>query len=254
MPESSSQEMDRPWYFWVDEKRRHNLFKILEELSEVQSRLNPQFILIGALALLIRGVLHYMVQWDIDLLFPNEEILSDFIAMEKSRGLRIVHYDEHLMRGKGIASLHTAWSFDRTWFNVDYILKPDIFVFYRSTLLDEGPYEEYVNYEGLSYRFGFFVAHPWDVFIEKVLSPRFQRELRSRDSMSVDIRHAVTMLQREKANEKFWQTVCAKIVQLRKTSVFKDNLFRLLSSLPELGYASVEVPEYLRERIRNFCV
>jgi len=252
MAKPSSHEINTPWYFWVDEKRRHNLLRVLEELSRVQNKPNPQFILIGALALLIRGILQYMVQWDIDLLFRNEEALSGFIAVEKSRDARIVHYDEHLMKGVEIASLHTAWSFDGTWFNVDYILKARTFQLYHSTVCNEGPFEECVNYEGSNYRLNLFMAHPWDIFIEKILSPRFQRELESRDWMSVDIRHVVTMLERDKGNDDFWQTTQAKIEHLGKKSVFKSHLLALLSSLPELGYRSVDMPEGLHERIRNF--
>jgi hypothetical protein len=252
MVDSSFHENPKPWYFWVDEKRRHNLFQVLKELSGIQRKPDPQFILIGALALLIRGVLQYMVQWDADLLFRNEEALSSFVALEKSRGLRIVHYDEHLMRGKEIASLHTAWSFDGTWFNVDYILKPKTFELYHSTACNEGPFEQCVNYQGSSYGLDLFMAHPWDIFIEKVLSPRFQRELENRDWMSVDIRHVVTILEREKGNDDFWQTAHTKIGLLGKKPVFKSRLLGLVSSLPELGYGSVDMPERLHERIRDF--
>lgn len=252
MTESSLEKQKKPWYFWVDEKRRRNLLKILEELGRLQNKVDPEFILIGAMSLLIRGMLHYTVQWDIDLLFRNEDTLSLFIAEKKSKDLRIVHYDNEIMRGKDISSIHTAWSFDKTWFNLDYILKPKSFEFYYSTLSREGPYQQCVDYEGKVYKINLFIAHPWDVFIEKLLSPRFQYELEKRDSMSVDIRHAIAIFEREKSNEKFWQMVGAKVRKLRKKRTFKKNLLELLHSLSELGYISVEVPDYVYGRIRNF--
>jgi hypothetical protein len=243
--------MKNEWFFWVDERRRHNLFRILEELSVLHSRREGQFILIGALSLLIRGMLRYVVQWDMDLLFRSEDALNQFVSTEKSEGLRIVNYDEQLMRGESIASLHTAWSFDETWFNVDYILKPDMFAFYHSSLAEEGTYERKLDYEGVSYHFNLLVAHPWDVFIEKLLSVRLRRELEARDSMSVDVRHALRLFEVEKSKEEFWNFVSGRVDTLGKKSVLKENLLELLSSRAELGYASVEVPDHIYRRLRT---
>lgn len=251
MVDLPTSESVRPWYYWVDEKRRHNLFKILVELSHLQQQTPPQFILIGALALLIHGKLHYMVQWDIDLLFRDEKSLSDFIDREKSKSLRIVHYDDGLMRSAHIASLHTAWSFDRTWFNVDYILKSETFKPYSSTIVGEGPHEERLVYESKEYRFSIFMAHPWDILIEKILSPRLARELDNRDSMSVDIRHAVMILKQESANADFWNALRRRTDEREKRETVKKTLLVLLSHLPELGYADVNLGEAVEKRIRD---
>ncbi len=251
MVDLSTSESVRPWYYWVDEKRRHNLFKILVELSRFQHGTPPQFILIGALALLIRGKLHYMVQWDIDLLFRDERSLLDFIEREKSKSLRIVHYDDGLMRSAHIASLHTAWSFDRTWFNVDYILKPETFRSYSSTIAGEGPYEERLTYESKAYHFNLFMAHPWDILVEKVLSPRLARELENRDSMSVDIRHAVMILKQDGGKPDFWSTLRRRTDEMAKRESVKKTLLLLVAHLPELGYADVNLGEAVVSRIRD---
>ena len=250
MVESSPEKSGRPWYSWVDEQRRGNLLSILVELTRLQER-DPQFILIGALSLLIRGILHYMVLWDLDLLFRNEKALHDFVDTEKSPGLRIIHYDEDLMRGRDITSLHTAWSFDRTWFNVDYILKSKMFDFYYSTVRKDGPYEGHAEHGGKAFRFTLFMAHPWDVFIEKILSPRFHRELEAKDTMSVDIRHAVRIFEYEKDNQEFWKTLAGRVARLNKRDAFRRNLLRLLSSLPELGFGSVNVDTHVIQRISD---
>jgi hypothetical protein len=251
MADPSSPEHVRPWYFWVDEKRRHNLLKVLAELSKLQHEKPPQFILIGALALLIRGKLHYMVQWDIDLLFRDEEKLLEFIDTEKSKSLRIVHYDDGLMRSEHIASLHTAWSFDRTWFNVDYILKPETFEMYLSTIEDEMPWEERLTHGSKEYHFSLYLAHPWDILVEKVLSPRLARELENADSMSVDIRHALTILEQEKENAHFWETLGRRTDQMAKKEPLKKTLLKLLSRLPDLGYTDVDLGDAVLRKIRD---
>jgi len=243
--------MKNEWFLWVDEKRRRNLFRILEELSVLHRRRVDQFILIGALSLLIRGILRYVVQWDMDLLFRNEDALNGFVAAEKSQELRIVHYDEQLMRGESIASLHTAWSFDRTWFNVDYILKPGMFEFYSSSLAEVGTYDQKVDYENVSYHFSLPVACPWDIFIEKLLSARLRRDLEAGECMSVDIRHVMRLFELEKSNEQFWGFIGSRTERLGKKGMLKDNLLELLLSRSKLGYTSVEVPDHVYRRLRD---
>jgi len=239
---------DKRWYLYVDEKRRHNLLRILAEISRRQSKTDPYFILIGALSLLIRGLLDYTVFWDVDLLFKDRLSLEGFSKMEKSPGLRIVHYDDELQEGKEITSLHTLWSFDKTWFNVDYILRPPFFEFHYSIVDTESPYSEEVTIDGRHYSIHLIAAHPWNIFVEKLLSPRLESEVSLQGSFPVDARHLLIILQADSNNHQFWTHIAEAAARLGKTEIIKRTLFRLLASAKAFGY-DIELTDSIMKKI-----
>lgn len=232
--------MSHDWLTYVNERRRHNLLCILEELSKLQRPDNLNFIIIGALPLLMNGYLRYAVLWDIDLLFKDKQRLREFIAIPKSPILRIINYDENLMISKGIASLHTAWAFDKTWFNVDYILKKNIFEFFGSNR-DLEPYKQTITLEKKKFHIHINCAHPWDIIVEKVLSPRTKKELDLKIDMSIDIRHILSVYNREKENTFFWNHVLNRAAYIHQRGKFKKMFIHILSLTPDLGYQEVEM-------------
>lgn len=189
------------------------------------------------MSLLMQGYLKYTAWWDLDLLFRDEKSLYDFIDLPKSPDLRIVHYDEALMVGRSIRSFHTAWSFDRGWFNVDYLLRDNFFHHHYTTLKKRGPLRGRVELgDGREIHWFLFLAHPWDVFVEKLITSRFSGELDRRDSMGVDLRHIMIILNGNFGNPVFWKHTAAKASQLRNKGLFKKNLTELASNISELGY------------------
>jgi hypothetical protein len=232
--------MSRDWLTYVNERRRQNLLHILEELSRLQNSDNLNFIIIGALPLLMEGYLRYAVLWDIDLLFRDKQRLGEFIALPKSPTLRIINYDEDLMVSKSIASFHTAWAFDKAWFNVDYILKKNIFEFFRSNRELE-PYKQTITLAGKNFHIHINCAHPWDIIVEKALSPRTEKELDLKIDMSVDIRHILSVYNKEKENIHFWNHVLDRAAYLHKRERFKEMFLNILSLAPDLGYQEVDV-------------
>ncbi len=232
--------MSHDWLTYVNERRRQNLLHILEELSRLQNSDNLNFIIIGALPLLIAGYLRYAVLWDIDLLFRDKKRLGEFMAVPKSPTLKIINYDEDLMVSESIASFHTAWTFNKTWFNVDYILKKNIFEFFSSNRELE-PYKQTITLENKNFHIHVNCAHPWDIIVEKVLSPRTEKELDLKIDMSVDIRHILSVYNKEKENIRFWNTVLDRAAYLHKRKRFKEIFLNILSLAPNLGYQEVEV-------------
>ncbi|MFQ5870469.1 MAG: hypothetical protein ACE5JC_11255 [Candidatus Zixiibacteriota bacterium] len=243
------QAAETPWYEHVIPRERHNLLNILVELSHLFEQKGESFIIIGAFSLLIRGVLTYTVLWDLDLLFKDRESMDKFIEAPKSPEVEIEHLDEELMVGKTISSLHTAWRFTGNWFNVDYILLPGDFDFYRSNPEEEITLKSKVTFEGKSYRLSLPVATPWDVIVKKLLSPRLERELESRDSLSMDVRHVFHLLLKFGEEPTFWRMVVEKANYLGQFQKVKTNLLRLLSSKEEVGYGEFNLGENLSELI-----
>ncbi len=239
------QVAETPWYEHVIPRGRHNLLNILVELSRLFEQKGESFIIIGAFSLLIRGVLTYTVLWDLDLLFKDRESMDKFIEAPKSPEVEIEHLDEELMVGKTISSLHTAWRFTANWFNVDYILLPGDFDFYRANPEEEITLKSEVTFEGKSYRLNLPVATPWDMIVKKLLSPRFERELESRDSLSVDVRHVFHLLSKYGDAPAFWERVAKKAAYLKQSHQVKGNLLRFFSLKDEIGYGQMNLDENL---------
>ncbi|MEO0094331.1 MAG: hypothetical protein ABIL66_00355 [candidate division WOR-3 bacterium] len=239
------------WLNYVDEKRRLNFIKVLVEISKLQDKNDLNFILIGALTLLMQGYLKYTAFWDIDLLFKDARRLKEFINKPKSPGLQIVNYDDELMISEKITSFHTAWSFTKTWFNVDYILREGIFEFYTENIKQMKPYTTLVELKEGKFPIELYIAHAYDIFVEKVLSPRLEKDIDLKVDMSVDLRHIYIIYSKELMNENFWEYVQQKIKRLNREKEFKDKLLTILRLAPEVGYQDVEIPEFILKILQN---
>ncbi len=235
------QVMDVSWLKFVDQKRRKNLIAILQELSKYQQKDDLNFIIIGALPLLMLDYLNWIVCWDIDLLFKDKERLREFMNRPKAPDLKIVSYDDDLMTTENITSFHTAWSFDKNWFNVDYILREPVFKFYTSDTMEYQPFTQSFKFENESFNISLYLAHPWDIFIEKVISPRAEKEIDLKIDLSVDIRHIFAIYLKEKENIEFWQHILKKIKAFNCETQFKGQLVKLFAIKGEIGYGDIEI-------------
>lgn len=229
------------WLKFVDEKRQKNLVNILKELSSLQDKRDLNFIIIGALPLLISSYLKYIVYWDIDLLFKDKNKLKKFINNPKSVSLRIVNYDEDLMINENITSLHTAWTFTNNWFNVDYILRKGIFEFYTENIQKVKPYIETIKFNGEDFSLSLYLAHPWDIIVEKILSPRTEKDIELKVDMSIDIKHIFSVYNQESANPDFWDYILAKAKRFQKENELKRKFLKLLKIAKELGYDNIAI-------------
>lgn len=242
--------MNQTWLDYVSEKRRKTLLSILQELSHLQQKDELNFIIIGALPLLINGYLHYRVYWDVDLLFKDTSTLGAFTVKPKSRGLRIVNYDETLIQNKNIASQHTAWSFNKTWVNVDYIVKDrKHFEFYCADKSALNLYQTSFRLNNKVYSITLYLANPWDIMIDKLLSPRTAQDIKLKVALSVDIRHILAIYTRDKDNEHFWHYLFEKTQKIGCQKLIKEYLIKVLIIAPELGYECIAIPPILRDQI-----
>ncbi len=230
------------WLNFIDEKRRVNFVKVVAEISQLQDKKDLNFIIIGALSLLMQGYLKYTAYWDIDLLFRNAQRLKEFINHPKPQNLRIINYDDELMISEKITSFHTAWSFTKTWFNVDYILREGVFEFYTENLSNLKPYTTIVELKDGKFPIDLYLAHPWDLFVEKVLSPRVVKDIELKVDMSVDIRHIYIIYNQEYEKQDFWEHIIKKIKRINKEIEFKTKLFTILNLSEELGYGQIIIP------------
>ncbi len=242
--------MEREWLQYVDAKRRRNLLMVFQELSKAQDKNNPNFIIIGAIPLLVRGYLPYVVQWDVDLLFRDSNHLRGFVDKPKAPGLKVVNYDDDFMTSENITSFHTAWSFYKSWFNVDYILKGNLFDFYASNVNDLEIYRDTIKLDNESFEISLFLAHPWDIFLEKATSPRTEREIELKIDMSVDIRHIFLIYQKEKERAEFWDRIVTKARRFQLERQFKRNLLRIFELKDELGYGDMPTSPFAMEQLR----
>ncbi|MGB3341997.1 MAG: DUF6036 family nucleotidyltransferase [bacterium] len=238
------------WLDHIDEKRRENLLQILEELSKLQNRDDLNFIIIGALSLLFNNYLKYKVYWDIDMLFKDKNQFTSFIEKPKSKSLKIVNLDDTLMIDKNISSYHTVWAFDHIWFNVDYILRQGFFEYYAHTITQLKPYKERIPFGNNCYEIELYIAHPWDIIVEKVFSPRTARDLELKVDTSVDLRHIVAVYVKEKNNHDFWKHAFEKAKLLQGEVAFKTKFLRILDELTDFGYGDIEVSAKSREILR----
>jgi hypothetical protein len=243
--------MPADWLVYVNEPRRRNLLHILHELSNLQNPEQLNFIIIGALPLLMRGYLRYAALWDIDLLFKDEKTLRAFTALPKSPMLTIVNYDDQLMSDEGIASLHTAWSFNKTWFNVDYLVRDGIFRFYTDAPHKPHLYSETIRLGAETFDVDLITAHPWDIVIDKLVSPRTEKAFDLRIDMSVDIRHLITIYRQEKNNPQFWSYIIQRAHSMQGGSRVPGNFLRLFSLAHELGYTDLDVPSHILDMMRS---
>lgn len=239
------------WLNYVTEKTRLSLVSVLHELSHLQDNRELNFIVIGALPLLIRGYLKYRVCWDVDILFKNSERLQQFMESPKTPMARIVNYDDDLMISENITSFHTAWTFDHTWFNVDYILRKNYFEYYTRDKTNITYYKQSVTLNDRVYNIHLYVAHPWDIIAEKIISPRMENELKLKIDLSVDIRHILAVYQQEKNNTQFWKYLFQTAHYFDKEVECKKIFLNLLSIAHELGYTTIEISPFSLDILRH---
>jgi hypothetical protein len=232
-----SPEID--WLKYINENRKADFLETLNALSSLINRRDPTFILIGAFSLLLRRTLFRRSLWDIDLLFRDEGSLREFKAEAESTGARIVHYDDELVVQKGISSIHTAWRFQKAWVNVDYILRDPYYEFYAKGLSGKVPFSERVNHAGKEYDVTLYVAHPWDVFVDKMLSPRFKKELESKNFMGVDVRHVFLLLRRFGESPELWDYVRERLDGTVNQERFMLTLRDVLQVVPEIAIEGI---------------
>ncbi|UCG31204.1 MAG: hypothetical protein JSV53_04805 [candidate division WOR-3 bacterium] len=225
------------------------MLHVLVELSRIQNRKSPDFLIIGALPLLMYGYLRYTALWDIDLLFRNSTELQEFAKRSKSPTIRIVDYDDMLMVSESITSYHTAWTSDKNWLNVDYILRRDLFEFHADKLTNSTSFNERIAWNGSNYDISLFLAHPWDIIASKVLSPRTTRDISLRVDTSIDIRHIFAVYKVEKDNMNFWRHVVSRGSWFCPKDVFRKKFLELLRVAHELGYENLEISPLAMEML-----
>ena len=243
--------MKPEWLDFVDARRRKSLLAILVELSRLQRKEDVNFVLIGALPLLLCGYLRYTALWDIDLLFSNKDELGEFTTRPKSKRLRIVDYDDVMMVSENIASFHSAWTFDKNWFNVDYILQDDLFEFFTTDLTKSNPFHQMVLWQEIQFEIVLYQAHPWDIIVTKIISPRAIRDLSLRVDMSIDIRHIFATYESEKDNPLFWQHIMSRAQFFCPLPVFKHRFLELLMAAHELGYEDLEISSNALQELKE---
>jgi hypothetical protein len=235
------------WLGHVEPSVQHNILLVLQTLSRLQDHNDPLFIIIGALPLLIRGYLHYRAFWDVDLLFPHRSTIGQFIAQPKGPSVKIIHYDDNIVNNNNISSLHTAWRFTKVWTNVDYIYRPNLYTYYTNTSADLRRFMSTFSIDNKTYTIDLSMAYPWDIFIEKVLSPRTKRDVELLVDMSVDLKHIFAIYTAEQNNKRFYEYILNKVTQLTSTQTFTALLNRILCTAPRLGYNNISISQTARD-------
>jgi hypothetical protein len=92
-----------------------------------------------------------------------------------------------------------------------------------------------------NFQIDLYIAHTWDIIVEKIFSPRTERDIQLKIDASVDIRHIFVVYDREKDNTEFWVSVLKKAKLLGGKKEFKAKLLNILLSAEELGYRDLEI-------------
>ncbi len=237
----SAISFSRDWPKFVTEKRRLALLQILDEISRL-FRLNaPPFILVGACSLLIRGCLQYKAWWDVDLLFASLDDLGCFHKLPKNDKIQIFPVDKKPVNYEYLSSMQSMWGVQNIWYRVDYIFKDNYYHFHSHVPENSNLYDFKTKDNHKSHHFTMFIAHPWNIFIEKLLSPRFEFEFKSRDGFSIDIRHLFILFEKYKEDSDFWVYLSRKSSDFGQLGKVKTNLKSLLDEREQLGYGSIEI-------------
>lgn len=239
------------WSSHVAAKYRLNMLLVLEELSRLRS-LQDNFALVGGLSLLMRGKLHHQVMWDIDLLFKDKFSIFKFIALPKSSMFDVISMDDQFCDSETIVSFHTAWGFQARWINVDYISRANWYYFHRTSIEREGDFEETIEQEGRQIKIKLPVAHPWDMFIEKVLSPRLENDLRYFNDFSYDLRHVFILLEQEQKKSQFWIYIRRKSEEYSRLSELKERLLYIFDQRERVGYGHIAIEDSVVRRIKRW--
>ncbi len=231
------------WFQFVAESRRKAMLEILQEISRLFRTQRIPFLLIGAASLLIRGCLNYKAWWDLDLLFRSPGDIQTFHRFPKRQLLQIFPLDEQLIDYGYLSSQQTMWGVYNIWYRVDYIYHSNFYQFHLQTPGDDLIYRDQIHWQGETYSLFLPVAHPWNIFIDKLLSSRLEYELQETDGYSIDIRHLFILLERYHRHPDFWRYLARKLALLPGKEKFKTNLKHLWQKKEPLGYQQFDLTE-----------
>jgi hypothetical protein len=229
------------WLHCVASNQRAELLSCLQELSRLQEKARPSFIVIGGAALLLQGVSQRLQWWDIDLMFRDQVALFDFLRVEKHPQLRMQFIAEGASQRSGLHFVHTSWRFHRRWTNVDCIVREGYFEFYLASAQATGAFSQSLDVNGQTYFLHLLIGHPWDVIIDKLTLERFEASLEIFDSLNKDLPHIWDVLKQSGNDPAFYAHVARQAGKLGKSDVLRDNLLALLQCAKELAYDTNEI-------------
>jgi hypothetical protein len=137
------------------------------------------------------------------------------------------------------------------WINVDYMHRPQVYDFHRGAFERNGPLVQEIRLDGEIYNIHMAVAHPWDILIEKLLSPRFEAEVERGDGMHPDIKQVFLLLRSEGGQEGFWSYMTEKGKMLASVERIEKNLAGVIERREVLGYGGFELPDLMYEKVRG---
>jgi len=240
-----------PWYCYIQARYRLPMLLILEELSRLRE-LQDNFVLVGGLSLLMWGRLKHQVLWDVDLLFRDKFSIFKFLALAKDPKFDVVSMDEDFSDSETIVSFHTSWGFQARWVNVDYLTRSKWYYFHKDTIDQRGDFEEEVELEGRKIHIKLPVAYPWDLFIEKSLSPRLEQDLSTSNDLSYDLRHVFILFEQERENPEFWSYIRKKTERFDRLSELKERLLSIFQQRERIGYGHVEIEDSIARLISDW--
>ena len=241
----------KEWHQYVAENRRRAMLEILQEISRLYRLHRLPFILIGAASLLIRGCLRYTAWWDLDLLFQSPRHIETFRQIPKRQHIQIFPIDEKLVDYGYLSSLQTMWGVYNIWYRVDYIFHNQLYEFHSLSPEESNLYQDTIHWRGEKYQLFLPVAHPWNIFIDKLLSSRLEYELQKGDAYSIDIRHLFILLDLYHREPDFWDYLSRKLSSPPQKEKFKHNLQLLLQKKDDLGYRELDLKDQNLQFLRK---
>lgn len=231
----------KPWHSYLANNQRAEFLSCLQELSRLQEKSQPAFLLIGGAALLLQGVSQHLQWWDIDLIFRDKVALFDFLRAEKHPQLRIQFMEEGTSQRSGLHFVHTSWCFYGRWTNVDCIAREGYFDFYLATARAEGPFSRSIDESGQTYHLDLLIGHPWDVIIDKLTLERFEASLETMSSLNKDLPHIWDVLRKTGDDPAFYAHVTKQTERLGNLRFLRENVLTLWRCAAELGYPTEEI-------------
>ncbi len=243
------------WHEYINHKVRQTYLAVLNRIS----RTEVPAVVVGSGALLARCYYQKNYWWDIDILFPDVESLESFSTdMRNAENLNIEFVDEELQKIPELYSLHTLWSYKNRqgiksgWVNVDMIVRRDYdwYSFHSRMLEKQGRFVEEVECGGETFPLNLSMAHPWGIFIEKILSPRLMKELATEDNYSYDARDIFTILEKDGKRPDF-KRVLLEVLHNRliDPGLFRERFTQIIYRKNWLGYGYQHIPKDLLESL-----
>jgi len=214
---------------WLEQIPQHYRRGLVSALADVSRFVDSDFIIIGALPLLILGIIDYQAVWDIDLLFENQGDVDSFTRKFKYDSMI---YDKPMI-GSSITTLRAAFKSCGVWFNIDLIVKDQVCyqIFSRSAKI----YSNLIEYNG-PFQMMLPLADPVSILADKLTSPRLIRDLKQGNSLSIDLRHIFYILNRFQDEEKFYPRLMDDGRSLSQVQLVTDNLAAIIKQKEGFGY------------------